>query len=208
MDPVVANVVVVAHWNKAILTPEGIMKHVFKTEPGTTIGILFPMNGGPQLIEHEGFHVSLSGSRLQLQLVSDRSLTKLVSGMSYARNAVEGLPLTPLIAGGFNLHYEIDPSQELSDLLFERSFFDELDFSTVNRTVERKLRYGQGEINVKLEGSDEDTVRVSINFNKSSSSQSDLVEWLSLREEEIVQATEKILGYCTTAVLATGEQTA
>ena len=100
------NVVVVGHWNRAILSPNGIAKRLFGLEDGTPVQVLIPLDVvGPYHVRHEKITVIPSNDRLLVQPLHS-TFENLMDAMSIARRALEDLPLTPVFAAGINLNYK------------------------------------------------------------------------------------------------------
>src|SRR5438128_129219 len=97
------NVVVLGHWNRAILTPQGIASRLFQLPPETEIGIEVPMDAiGPFRIANGDLTVMVGTSQLMVE-ARENNFSSLERAMRVARRAMENLPETPVVAAGFNI---------------------------------------------------------------------------------------------------------
>ncbi|MBL9149112.1 MAG: hypothetical protein JNM94_10510, partial [Phycisphaerae bacterium] len=99
------NIVVLGHWNRAILTPNWIAEKVFCLPPGTPVNVLVPLDGfGPFQVEHGRITVIPIPGQLVFQL---GAMTPELLGQASqcARNAISALPATPLRACGINIRF-------------------------------------------------------------------------------------------------------
>src|SRR4051812_23085230 len=103
LEPYDWNVVVLGRWNRAILTPQGIGSRLFQLPPETDIGIEAPMDAiGPYQVSHDDVTVMVSGAQLIVE-ARENNFPGLERAIRVARRAMESLPETPVVAGGFNV---------------------------------------------------------------------------------------------------------
>src|SRR5437867_4460257 len=94
------NVIVIGRWNRAILTPQGIVTRLFQLPPETDVGIEVPMDAiGPYRVIHDGLVVMVSSSQLIVE-TQEHSFPSLQRAMHIASRAMTSLPETPMRAAG------------------------------------------------------------------------------------------------------------
>jgi len=175
------NVVVVGHWNRAILTPSGISRRLFGLEEGTPVEVLVPIDAiGPYQVKHDSVIVIARSDRLIVE-VSDATFEQLGIAKSIASKAVSELPETPFSAAGINIGYRVDglegALQEITSHNSDSRLSDG-DFKIVGRLHQRTLEYGEGVINVKVERTNDEPYSIEFNFHRKSSEKSELKAWL------------------------------
>jgi len=106
LAPIDWNVIVAGWWNRAILTPLGIVTRVFGQPAGTQIALLVPANlVAPVQVGLGGLKVMVDRTSLTIALdIND--YRSLEGAMERAARAIQELPETPLIAAGFNIRYQ------------------------------------------------------------------------------------------------------
>ena len=113
------NVVLLGFWNKAILTPNFISNKIFRNEIGTPINVEVPIDlMGPIRTKYDKFIVFVDSTQVIVE-ITDCLPATLIKAFEYSKNVLDELPVTPLIAAGFNLRYKItnfDP-HELNSLI-------------------------------------------------------------------------------------------
>ena len=196
LQPADWGVVIVGRWNRAILTPNGIAKRLFKLGEEKQVRVAVPLDGvSPYLVGHpsQQIVVMTDESRLLVQ-VEKPVYDELGNAMMAGVNAMIALPETPVTAAGYNINFhskELTP--EMAALLVaepEKSLVD-AGFSTVARTVGRSLEHDEGRLNVTVSG--EDGFTVSLNFHRSSEVIDELRQWLQTPVEHVKQTVERVL---------------
>ncbi len=109
------SLVVVGHWNTAILSPDWLAKEVFRQEE---VRIMYPvLGGGRPIFEAANIRVIASRERLEFRPTKDdpELLNRIETG---ARNVLNILPHTPVSAFGENFQYLVeDVPKELREVL-------------------------------------------------------------------------------------------
>src|SRR5262245_33422873 len=129
LEPFDWNVVVLGHWNRAILTPQGIASRLFQIPSETEIGIEVPMDAiGPFRVSHDNLTVMAGGGRLTVE-ARENNFPSLERAMRVARRGIVSLPETPLLAAGFNIRARgsgegrrLSPLIEATQLRWDRQF--------------------------------------------------------------------------------------
>lgn len=191
------SVVVVGRWNRAILTPAGIGKRVFKLPEGTPLEVMIAIDAiAPPLVKHDKMVVVAASDRLTVQ-PEICSFDELVRACTLAGNAVRSLPETPLIAVGFNIKYTTHGYFEAID----RALASELDdrasdaqYRIVERQVHRAYEWERGKINAVAALADDGTRSIALNFELQSDSHSHHLEWLGHAAPAIQSEVQKVIG--------------
>lgn len=102
------NVILVGFWNKAILIPNFITDKIFKLEKGTQIEVQVPVDllAAPR-IKYKEYIFFTDKERIIIE-TNECKTEYLIKALEYAKNVYEVLPVTPVIAVGFNIRYKID----------------------------------------------------------------------------------------------------
>jgi hypothetical protein len=190
------NAVVVASWNVAILTPQGIASRLFGLAKGTPVEVRVTMDGrSPFQVHHDGLTVVAGDSQLLVE--PDRQdYAGLARAMQLASKAIASLPETPFVAAGFNVRFKLDSiPEDLANRLrcsLDNSLSD-AGFQISSRRFARSVIEGEGRINfeISMEG---DTGLVVLNFHRTSSVPADLTAWMATPESEIKDRVERLLG--------------
>jgi hypothetical protein len=183
LSPTGWSVVIVGRWNRAILTPAGIAKRVFKLAANEVM-VLVQLDGiSPHLVRHpeHGIIAMTDEGRLQLH-VDDATYETLAHAMQCGVNALSSLPETPVSAAGFNVNFESpELTPHMAGLLageMDKSFAD-LGYRIAGRTVSRSAELAEGRLNITLTG-ENGTFKVLANFHRSSTECGDLKSWLQM----------------------------
>ncbi len=190
------NVVIVGHWNTAILTPKGIATRLFCLEDGTAIPVEVPLDGvGPYRVRSEdhGLVVMANNNRLIIDL-DNADYSSLKQALIVGKRALEKLPETPVIAAGFNLRFRVVDTNEAMQL-FDKEIdnkFSDSDFEIVGRNLTRSLKYGEGTLNIAVAIDDKQECTVNMNFDRNTKNSSDLIKWLQTPVEDIMDTVNKV----------------
>jgi hypothetical protein len=185
--------VVLGGWNRSILTPAGISRLLFDLPPETELTIEVPMNAhAPPRVSHEGRAVIASDDRIVVE-ATENTFASLVAAMVVARRAVDGLPLTPLIAAGFNVHYQADADIEPLTRLFSVEWDRRIPNEVRSRAAGRGVAWNGGEINMSALQRPDRTFEVGLNFNMTSTSSAALSAWLGTAEGDIRNQAESMI---------------
>jgi len=198
LEPYDWNVVVLGHWNPAILTPNGIAERLYQLPSGTEIGIEVPMDAiAPFRVSHEDLTVLVGGGRLMVE-ARENSFASLERAMRVAHRALVRLPETPVVAVGFNVRAQgsgedgsLDPLIEATQLLWDDQF-EHAGFPLSRRDVTWVADWPPGKISVNLSREDHDRVlRVNLNFERVGNLL-ELKDWLARPIGEVREHAHRI----------------
>jgi hypothetical protein len=190
------NVVIVGHWNRAILSPAGVAKRLFGLPDGTPVKVLVPLDVvGPYHVQHENITVIPGSDRLIVAPLHD-NYENLIEAIRITRKALEDLPRTPVFAAGLNLTYksekEIETLQQATGSPWDDRLSDK-GFVIASRSIARSLKWRDGTINVGIVQTTSATSEVTFNFDFKSQSADTLRSWLDLKVEDIKSQVNLIL---------------
>lgn len=196
IEPYEWNVVLLGNWNRAILTPNGIAKRLFKLEEGTALKVEVPIDGlEPPKVIHDNCAVQVSGSRL---IINTRvaNTEQLETARNTGINALVSLPETPMTAVGFNLRYKVnDPPPELyaqMECPLDTAISD-AGFVIIEGMVKRSIEYNNGLINIEILSPTTDHFTVLINYHLESRIIEDLKTWLRVDKVDIQTEAKKLM---------------
>jgi hypothetical protein len=190
------NTIVVGNWNRAILTPAWIGKHLFGLDTGTPVEVNVPLDEyRPYQIKHGGVVVIPSSIHLIVKPV-DNEFLDLGKAAAIAAKTIGELPRTPLTAAGINCAFKADgPLDKLSEITTHSTDnpLVDADFRIASRGSRRSLKWHEGHINVLVDDDDDEGRTIQFNFHLSDKQEANLVAWLSRPIEEIEDVVKKIL---------------
>lgn len=190
------NVVVIGHWNRAILSPSGIAKRLFGLADGTPIKVLVPLDVvAPYHVQHENITVIPGSDRLIVVPVHD-TFENLIEAIKITRKALNDLPQTPVFAAGMNLSYKSDSEIETLQQATANPWDDRLsdkNFVIASRSIARSLKWREGTINVTVTEAPGAASEVTFNFDYKSQSPETMRTWLDLKAEDVKSQVERIL---------------
>jgi len=190
------SVVVVGRWNRAILTPAGIGRRVFRVPPDTPLGVLIALDViAPPLVKHDNMTVVADNDRLTIQ-TSVCAFEDLARACSLAANALRELPETPLTAVGFNVKYMASDYVEAIDAVLASDLDDrasDAGYRIRERQIHRSLEHNAGRINILAAVSDDGVRSVMLNFDLQSDSREQHLDWLSQNAVSISTEVHKVL---------------
>lgn len=188
--------VIVGSWNPAIFTPKGIAEILFQKPAGEPIEVMVPLDGlGPSRIIIDELIISPEPGRI---VIGSKKPTwdMLDKTRAVAIRAIEELPRTPLIAAGFNVRYHLEsPSEEFFHLIDTKldNSISNAALRIMSREVHRSLEFNGGRLNLHIDGIDSIKFALLMNFERRSSKQKDLVEWLQVNIADVENIVKKIL---------------
>ncbi len=201
LEPFNWDVVIVGHWNRAILTPNGIAKRLFKLEEGTGIEVFVPVNVlEPAKVKHEGIVVTVEERRLVISTVKP-SYKAIQRAMQTGCNALKDLPETPVFATGFNIRFKITdyPAQldEMTDSWLDTNLSD-AGYEIVSRGVKRQIRVkggilAKGIVNLLASKREDKPLKIDFNFHRDSNNVAELIEWLDVSEANLNSEVSQVL---------------
>ena len=201
VEPFNWDVVIVGYWNRAILTPNGIAKRLFKLAEGTGIQVAIPVNlFEPAQIEHDGIVVRVEERRLIIA-TENPSYESLNNAMQTGCNALRDLPETPVFAAGFNIRFKISDHalefDQIAQSLLDTQLSD-AGYEIISRGLIRRIRvkgsiFEKGVANVLVHKKEDSAVRIELNFHRDSNSVTDLTEWLNVSAANLQAEVKKIL---------------
>jgi hypothetical protein len=198
LEPYDWNVVVLGHWNRAILTPQGIAERLFQLPSETEIGIEVPMDAiGPFRVSHGHLTVMVTGAQLMVE-TEENTFPGLERAMRVARRGMESLPETPVAAAGFNVRAQgsgedgnLGPMIAATQLLWDEHF-REAGYPISRRDVTWVADWQGGKISVNLTREDQDrNLRVNLNFERARG-RDELMAWLARPIEEVEEQVRRI----------------
>ena len=147
------NVVVIGHWNRAILSPAGIAKRLFGLPEGTPIEVMVPLEVvAPYHVRHKNITVIPSSDRLVVSPVQC-TFENLVEAIGIIRKALEDLPRTPVFAVGINVRYisttEVDVLQQSTASAWDDKLSDKR-LIIASRSIMRSVHWRDGTINITI----------------------------------------------------------
>ena len=198
LQPFNWSVIILGHWNVAILAPARVAVKIFGLDKGISVPVKLPLDAMlPTIVEHPDgdINVLVRPARLEFNLTK-ANYKALKHAMDCAIRALEWLPETPVQAAGFNVNYKTNsPSPKMVKLCAKDDTdmpLADLEYDIINRSVIRTLKKEQGSLNLNIRG-DEDTFEFLFNFHRDSKGNSDLIEWLRTPIVSIQNEIKKIL---------------
>ncbi len=189
-------VVVIGLWNRGILTPSGIVKHLLELPDGAAVELMLPAEGiGPFILKRDDLIISVPPNSLRIAL-ENRSYETLDFARQIAIRAVQYLPATPFSAVGFNVRFNsTDPEPELLEQLsapLDRVLTGAVEI-TGKRKTNRSILELEGRLNLDIDSAEDDSLTVNFNFHLDSNKSTEIVEWLGRPIDEIKNRVESIL---------------
>lgn len=196
-EPFNWNAVVRGAWNRAILTPEWIAKFIFEVEKDTPLQVEIALNvQALWRVKHGNVAVLVGGGNLEAVAdVCDYETLDLARGC--VRRAIEALPITPLIAAGFNVRYR---SEEIPRELATATqcgldgLLSNARFNIENCRLHRSLSCDGGLINLDVLTHAGKGAVCEFNFHKGSSDAEALKSWLGLSMETVQEKIRTLIG--------------
>jgi len=195
--PFTWNVIIIGAWNRAILTPNGISKRLLKLTDKTPVQVAVAMDGlAPCKIKHNQLIVMVDDNLLEIA-TEDTDFTTMAKAMEIGRNALESLPETPIVAGGYNIRYKFDSIEdEILDLIKTPidSALSKAQYTFTTRQIKRTIVFGKGLINLTLSyNSNKGTTSVEFNFHCNSKKHAELIEWFSIKEADLKETISNLM---------------
>lgn len=198
--PLVADdwsVVIVGHWNRAILTPAWIAKRLFDLPEATPVQVLVSLDTvAPHQVRHEKITVIPGSDRVVIR-PEVKDFPTLGQAMAIARKLLEELPRTPVSAGGFNIRYKSESMVEAVQRVSIHEWWDnrlsDAGFSIETRGIHRSLKWKDGKIRVFLSQEEDDKYEVFLNFDRASEDHAQLKDWLSATIEDIKAEFDRVV---------------
>lgn len=190
------SVVILGAWNRAILTPSGISKRLFKLPEGTPLQVHVPLDVlAPFRVIHNDLSVMAGSDRLIIN-PDKPTFAKMGEAMKLGWTALDSLPETPVSAAGFNFKYKSTKPLESLVKLLEHSLddlFAESEYQVQSRVLARHLKWRSGEIRMAVSEDADLSCTVLFNFHMESDSLGKLKDWLSVPIEDACEQIEIIL---------------
>lgn len=180
-NPIDWNIVIVGAWNLAILTPQGIGSRLLKIKDETAMEVQVALDElAPIRVIHEGVRVVPASDRLSIWPLT---LTKdaLVKAAEVGRNALIGLPETPVRAAGVNIKFHSEGTpDELTAML--KSPIDgnlaDAGKSLIGHGLRRTIKWEPGIENISVSTGSKGESRVEFNFHLEDKRSGSLATWL------------------------------
>ena len=191
---------VVGRWNRAILTPSGIARRLFKLDEGIPVEVLVPLDVvAPYQVKHQGLVVLAASDRLIVH-PEEKTYHGLKSAMEVGHVAVDALPETPLAAVGININYACEESlHALRDITFHVPWDDRLSdagYEVHARELSRSIVWREGTINFSVSEVDGSRYDLRFNFDRKSTSVEEHKAWLQTSTDDMEKEVSKILLDC------------
>jgi len=197
--PSLWNAIVRGAWNRAILTPDGIRRHLYRLADDGPVELEMAVDKpGLFKVSHGGLSVSPTASALEV--APERpEIDGLFRACELCITALTELPRTPVSAAGINFRYTYE---ELPDdvLNATRAQIDDLlsdsGFAIRESGTSRQLTHAPGVINVLIKEQGHASGTLELNFHLGSASEGDLRAWLARTREfgEIAERLKTIIG--------------
>jgi len=197
LTPADWNVVVLGRWNRAILTPQGIITELFGQPEGTQFRIEVPVDCiGPYRVWYDELVVMADWNQLIVE-AAQSNYESLARAMAVAHRAAETLPVTPLSAAGYNVRYrgELGSNQpqslsEAAQHMWDSRFVD-AGYPLVRRGLSRTVEWEGGRIQVSFSSEQNGPVALEINFERGGNRDA-MMEWLRIPAEDVRSQVENI----------------
>lgn len=193
------NVVIIGYWNRAILTPAGVVRRLFLLPEQTPVEVEVALDAFvPYRVRHENVTVTPGSDRLHVQPANFNFRT-LADAMRVARTGLDALPETPVFAAGYNLNFKTADHAEALAPITGHPWDDRLsdeDFEIETRATARSLVWRGGRIRTTVSQEADMSFTITLNFDRRSNSVPELIEWLSVPIQDIQTVTERILTRC------------
>lgn len=197
-------------WNLAILTPEGIVRRMFDTEPGEiTVQVDVPMNVlAPMRVTHKGVVIIPSTNRIVVGS-AEPTLDGLRRSAAAAARAIQSLPETPVTGAGLNVRYRFDSIPEEFLRALESGLDDQLSeqgHQITSKTVRRAIAWHGGSLNLEIAEQKDSSASVLFNFDRRARQGSELIQWLGRVDEMSSCANELMRSMLGTTNFVTVEE--
>lgn len=191
------NIVILGHWNRAILTPNWIAERIFELPPGTPVDVLVPLDGfAPFQVQNGGITVVPLPGQLLIQLGTPTK-ESLATGLSAMIRSVEALPQTPFRACGINLRFvAAEPPAGLLERTRSASekLLSDAGYELRTRRRGETLAFREGTLNIVADIPTAGECRVTVNFDRQATSMQDIVAWLKNDPAEYIAEATKVIG--------------
>lgn len=193
------NVIVIGRWNRALLTPNYIIKDLFQHPKGTQVQVEFPMDAvGPFRLRHDGLVVMVTGPQLIVELQSN-DYDSLDYAKRIAVRAAEELAKTPLTVAGYNIRFHseqedpaLQPLLEATEL-WGRDRLARSGYEVNRQSVAWVADWDGGKITVTLVRANSDkNLEVNFNFERVGEGREELIDWLRRPTTEAKAHVERI----------------
>ena len=190
------SVVVIGHWNRAILSPAGISKWLFNLPEGTPVQVLVPLDVvAPYHIRHENVTVIPGNDRLIVHPV-ENNVDQLVQAIRIAQRALEHLPQTPVSAAGLNLRYKSEIAIDVIDQITANPWDDRISeegLIVASRSIARSVQWRGGTITANIQQDQAGACSLLLNFDYRSHDSSKLKDWLDMTAADIKTQVDLLL---------------
>ena len=195
------NVIIKGAWNRAILTPNWIANKLYGLEKGTPLEIYVPVaNLAPSRVKHERLIVVAADGFLEI-IADEPKFATLSRAMEVGVKALNELPVTPVIAAGFNVRYRFDePIPEIAvvfntplDHSLAKADYSFIHRKTIRGCTSKEPVFGKGIINLSVSTDKNRVQQVEFNFHCDSSEKEKLIDWLSIPHPKIESEVKRLL---------------
>ena len=191
------NVIVVGRWNRAILTPNGIVTRLFVYPEKTEVSIEVPLDAiGPFKVHCDDLIVAAGTNALVIEMEKN-DVDSLKLAKNIAVRAIEKLPETPITAAGFNIRYTLPQGDRLISCIehvIASPLDDQLAESSQDiraRESTRRIGWRRGTIGIET-AIQNDTADLAFNFD-CRDDRADMIDWLEIVEGDIMEQVRGLL---------------
>jgi hypothetical protein len=192
------NVVVVGGWNRAILTPQGIITRLFQMPEGTEFHLEVPMDAiGPYRVVYGGL-VVMADPRMLVIEAPVNTFENLAEAMVIGYRAIENLPETPVSAAGFNVRFKGDSQEKDLEPLLQATQHDwdgrlaDARYPLCERSISRAVHWEGGKILMSLAQNEEAMITLALNFERRGS-RDQMMTWLAVDPQTVRAQVETIV---------------
>lgn len=190
------NVIVVGRWNRAILTPAGIGKRVFKLGDGNPLEVLIAIDAlAPPQVRYEGMTVIAGSDRLIIQ-PSVLTFDELTRACQLAINAIDDLPQTPFVAVGYNVRYaSVDCIAEVDEVINATidQHASDAKYTILERNLSRSMKRQYGKLNITATISEDQSRNIALNFETQSNDPEALKHWLAIETNDLAAEVRTVI---------------
>lgn len=194
------NVLLLGFWNRAILTPSGIAKHLFELDEGTPVEVFVAIDmPAPHQVKRDGITVIAANNQLVIQ-PEKCNFQEMQKAKEIGCRALENLPKTPVIAAGINFKYSsiepLDAFQQVTRQEVIDTRLSDMKYEIIGRSFSRSLKWNDGQINFSLTEDDHGKADLQFNFHRESNSATDLKSWINIPIADIQTQVNQLFTDC------------
>lgn len=191
------NVIIRGFWNRAIFTPDRVSKNLFGLEEGAALQVLVPVDGiNPTKMVHDNIIISVNSGILEIA-TEKNEFSKIKECLDIGIKALNWLKETPVLAGGYNIRYKLTEQDALliSDAIKSKidDSLSDAGYDIKERSNLRAIKERAGEIHLITRIDQQENISIVLNFNKSSTSINEIVDWFSISTDDLKRKIQELL---------------